>query len=203
MHKNLKLCVSAIQVLLVTATVVWYRLASSDQAFVGYAMPARDLVAMKLNWPLVVAWSPVVYLMERLSSNQNPSLTAIQIAGAIAFGLAIISSLAAFWYLVVVESQARKRGGSVVRFQSALGELAKIVFLFIGGVAAPIYAYVDGRALLVAYQDNPRFVGLAVDAFLGGVFLVTWGMILTMVAVHDLRLLARRTRRPSSPAVDG
>ena len=97
---------------------------------------------MKLNWPLVVMWWPVASLVERFTTNMNPSAT--HDIWVMVYVLAILFSVAIFWYFVIVEIEARKRGGSVVRFQNALGEVAKIVFLLVSGVAAPVYAYAWG-----------------------------------------------------------
>ena len=41
-------------------------------------------------------------------------------------------------------------------FQNPVGEVAKIVFLFIAGLAAAVYAYVDGRAQLLVYRRMCR-----------------------------------------------
>src|SRR5436190_2485998 len=142
-YKRLKILVPAIQVLLVIATVVWDRMRISDLAFDLYARPFQEIL-MKLNWPLVVMWWPVASLVERFTTNMNPSAT--HDIWVMVYVLAILFSVAIFWYFVIVEIEARKRGGSVVRFQNALGEVAKIVFLLVSGVAAPVYAYVDWRA---------------------------------------------------------
>ena len=109
------------------------------------------------------------------------------------FDLAIVSSVALFWYFVVIEAQMRSHGSSLIRSSKRILEVLKAGVLVAAGVGAVAYACWDGHRLLVLGQDNRSLYGSSMaDVIIGEPLLVIWAIILIKISVQDLTLAFRK-----------
>jgi hypothetical protein len=196
MYKNrcLRVLVPAIQVLLLIAAAAWHQVAWQRLAGPGlppqYAMAPLDIL-IKLNFPLLVLWSPVVLPLNfalstfHLNLPTGPTLVGLTVL----FDFLVLSSVAVFWYFVVAEAETRLvRGSSLIGSSSLIVELFKAVAFGGLGVASFVYAYWDGHRLLLLAQNNrsqPYGSNMA-DAIIGGLFLAIWGIVLIKISVMGL-----------------
>jgi len=167
----------------------------SDLEVAYIVTPER--LALKLNFPLAILGLPVIYASLAFSSG-GPSTGVL---GTVLFGiyvLVIVTSAAAFWYLVVVEVEMRKRKASCLRF---LGrrylEKLKAVVLILIGVSAAVFALWDGHGLIVRSRINSLYWSSLADALIGGFFLLGWAAALVTMGVQDIG----RASEPSSDPV--
>lgn len=163
---------------------------------VAYVITPEHLL-LKLNFPLVVLGLPVIYLT-RLPFSQASSPAGAP--GAVIFGvyvLAIVASTAAFWYLVVVEVEMRKRRSSCLRFSGGLMERLKATAMILIGVGAAISVLWDGYRQFVVLDQlirNHDFWSVfVVDTLIGGLFVIAWAAALITIGLQDItRVLGPR-----------
>lgn len=188
MFKRARILIPIAQTALFLASFIWYKFSAYYSSIYAYSQivePVRDIV-IKLNFPPLAVWVPLLLLADRIPQGN----TLIRWAGTIlvlALVLATLCSIPLFWYFVVVEVEARRQGRSRVRFQSRLGEAVRLLAFVLCGIGAFIYAYVNGSWLL-------RLDRSKADAFVGGFFLVAWGVLLLAAACQDLRIFIRKQR---------
>jgi hypothetical protein len=187
MNKALKIAIPAAQVLIASSIFVWYSLTKSVDVSTRYAYPARDIV-IKLNFPLAVLWSPILYAMERFSVNLNPASVVIRTSILILFVIAFAASTFLFWYFVVAELEMRSQGKSLIRFTNWFAEICKAVTLFVVGAGALAYAVVEAKRLL--HFDRSK-----TDAFIGGLFLLAWAFALITASIRDLVFFLQKESR--------
>jgi hypothetical protein len=160
----------------------------SDLA-IAYIVTPEHLV-LKLDFPLAILGMPIIYLTARAFPNPGPPTTALNLAIFGAFALAIVTSTAAFWYLVVVEVEMRKRKTSRLRFSGRLIERLKATVMILIGVGAAVYALWDGYqqlAVLDQLSRNHNFLSVfVVDTLIGGLFLIGWAAALITMGVQDI-----------------
>lgn len=157
---------------------------------VAYVNTPLHLV-LKLNFPLAILELPVIYFTGLAFSHISSSTGA---PGDVIFGvyaLAIVATTAAFWYLVVVEVEMRKRKTSCLRFSGRLLERLKAIVMILIGVGAAVYVLGDGFRHLVVLDQltrNHNFWSVfVVDVLIGGLFLVGWAAALITMGVQDIR----------------
>jgi hypothetical protein len=184
MNKRLKIAISAAQVLIAGSIFAWYSLTNSIDVSTPYAYPARDIV-IKLNFPLAVLWSPILYAMERFSGNLSPSSAVIRAGILILFVLAFVVSIFLFWFLVVSELEMRTQDKSMIRFTNWFAEITKVVALFLVGAVAIAYAILEAERLM-------RFDRSKTDALLGGLLLLAWAFALMTASIRDLMFLLHK-----------
>ncbi len=147
-----------------------------------------DLV-LKLNFPLVVLWLPIAYPMSAVSYHSPHASSPTGVILGV-WDLAILTSIAAFWYLVVVEVEMRKRKTSCLRFSGRLMERVKATVMILIGVGAAVYALWDGyRQLVVLDQINRMHLfwsSFVVDTLIGGLLLIGWAAALITIGVQDM-----------------
>lgn len=154
---------------------------------IAYVVTLLHLV-LKLNFPLAILGLPVIYASLAFSSGSSPTGA----LGAVIFGvyvLVIVTSTAAFWCLVVVEVEMRKRKASCLRFSGRLAEQLKATAMILIGVGAAVYALWDGHRLVVLDRVNRHNLFWSVvvaDALIGGLFLVGWAAALITIGVQDI-----------------
>lgn len=151
---------------------------------VAYVVTPLQL-ALKLNFPLVVLWLPVLYFI-RLTT---PDIGSPSGALTAAIDVAVVTSTAAFWYLVVVEVEMRKRKASCLRLSGRHMDRLKATVMILIGVGAAVYAFWDGYQLLVFDQVNRHYFfwsAVVADALIGGLFLFGWAAALITMGVQDI-----------------
>ncbi len=193
--KQMKFIVPTLQVLLLISAGLWQRIlenryAEHPETIVGYILTPKN-VLLKANFPLAVLWFPIFRALEWASSSSNPSLArgAAGVTALVVLDTAVFSSMALFWYFVVVEIEMRKRKASHIRFAGQHMERLKATVMMLFGLGAAVFAFHDGHRLVVLDQLNlHRFFWSSVvaDAFIGGLFLVAWGAAFIAMGVHDM-----------------
>lgn len=164
---------------------------------IAYVVTPEHLV-LKLNFPLAILGLPIIYASLAFSSGGS-STGAL---GPVLFGiyaLVIVTSTAAFWYLVVVEAEMRKRKASCLRFSGRHLERLKGTIMILMGVGAAVYALWDGHRLVVLDQVNRHglfWSAVVADALIGGIFLVGWAAALIKIGVQDIARTSEHTRGP-------
>ena len=206
LKKRLRVIVPTLQVLLLISAALWLNIFSKvyinrPEFIVGCAqLPIQILI--KLNLPLAVLWFPVVYAMNWASSSNDwnlPSGATGMVINAM-LDLAILSTVALFWYFVVVEIEKRRYGSSLIRLSNRTLEILKAVFLTAVGMGAIAVACWEVHRLLLLDQLYRRaiFWSSMVNVILGGLFLLTWASVLITVSVKDLKLVLRRNQKSPS-----
>jgi uncharacterized membrane protein YesL len=155
---------------------------------VAYVVTPEHLV-LKLNFPLAVVGLPLLYLTAGAFPNTGSSTRMLNAVISGAFVLATLTSTAAFWYLVVVEVEMRRRKSSYLRFSGRYLERLKAVVLILIGVGAAVYALWDGHRLVVFAQINRHhffWSSVVADALIGGLFLFGWAAALITMGVQDI-----------------
>jgi hypothetical protein len=194
MYRRLRLVVPLVQTLLVVGSFAWYKVAGSLYVL-SYVYVVRDIV-LKLNYPAFALWFPIVRLMDRFPGYFSPSHIATRVGGLLVIILAFLLSVALFWYLFLLELEMRRHGRSMIRFSSCLGEIAKAVLFVIVGIGALVYAYRGTKQLF----DPLRSKADVYDAYIGGLFLVAWGLAFIGVSIRDLTAFVRKKGSTRSPA---
>jgi len=144
-------------------------------------------LVLKLNFPLLVLWLPIAYPMSAVSYHSPHASSPTGVILTL-WNLTILTSLAAFWYLVVVEVEMRKRKASCLRFSGRLMERLKATVMILIGVGAAVYALWDGyRQLVVLDQINRLHLwrSFVVDTLTGGLLLIGWAAVLITIGVQD------------------
>lgn len=152
---------------------------------VAYIVTPVHLV-LKLNFPLAILGLPILYLTAGAFPNTSSPTGALNAVIFGAYVLAILTSTAMFWYLVVVETEMRKRKTSCLRFSGRHLEKIKAVILMLIGVGAAVYALWDGHGLIVRSRINSLYWSSLADALIGGLFLFGWAAALIMMGVQDI-----------------
>jgi hypothetical protein len=191
--RRLKVIVPTLQVLLLVSVAVWHHIIEkrfiNQPDFIAQYASTPIHILLKLNFPLLAVWSLVVFPLDYALSKsylnlpgETPSMVIVLV-----FDLALLASVAALWYFVVVEIQMRRYGNSLIRFSGRRAELLKIVILVVAGVGAIAYACWDGHRLLELGQLNRHalYWSSMVDAAVGGLFLAIWAVVLIWMAVQD------------------
>jgi hypothetical protein len=208
LKKRLRVIVPTLQVLLLISATLWLGIISKvyinqPEVIVGCAqLPIQIL--MKLNLPLSVLWFPVFYAMHCASASSSnygnlPSgATGMLIIAVI--NLAILSSVALFWYFVVVEIEKRRYGSSLIRLSNRTLEIVKAIVLMAAGMGAIAVACWEVHRLFLLDQlyRHAIYWSSMVNAILGGLFLLTWASVLITVSVKDLKLVLRRNQKSPS-----
>ena len=184
MYGRLRVAIPGLQVLLVVAVFVCRKFTHGYLISVRYVEPAWDLVVRKLNFPLVAFWAPLAYLAERFSGGTETIRPATRIAETILLGLALLLSVALFWYLAVVEVEKRRHGKGWSFGTSPFLKASKMSMLFVVGLAAFAYAFLDTRQLMLYGRSK-------IQVYTGGLLLLAWGVVLVGMAVADALALAR------------
>jgi hypothetical protein len=174
------------QLLIVVGTFAWYNLDKSDSGLV-YAYPAHDIV-IKVNFPIALVWSPILYFMERFPNYFNPTSVVMKTISLVFFVTAFGLSVVLFWYLLMAEVEMRLQNKSMIRFKSWLAEICKTVILFAVGIGAIVYAAFEANRLL-------HFDRSITDAIIGGVFLLGWGVLFIATSIRDVVFFLRKHRR--------
>jgi hypothetical protein len=191
--KRQRLFVPVIQVLLLISAAAWHNAVSHTgvQQDLGSHYASTPLyLTMKLNVPLLVIWAPFVYLANwALSSSYLgvPNHAMVVVLTGV-FDLAVLSSVALFWYFVVVEMEMRSRGDSLIRFNNRLLEGVKIVLCAFAAFGSLAYAYWDGHRLLFIGEPS---TSKTVDAIVGGALLLGWSIMIVNISSRDLVRLVR------------
>lgn len=198
--KRLKFVIPSLQVLLLVCAGLWQHIlgkyyATHPEVVVRYASTPLYIL-LKANFPLAVLWFPFFCALTKASSSPHLNLTSGP-AGVVllaAFDLAVISSVALFWYFVVAEIERRRHGASLLRFESRTLEILKVIVLVAVGLGAFGFACWEVHRLLLLGQLNQRslYWSSMVDAAVGGLFLVSWALLLIRVAIKDLIVLPRK-----------
>jgi len=195
---RLKYIVPTVQVLLLVAAGLWPHILGKycddrPEVIDGYAY-APIYILVKVNFPLAIAWFPIFSSLTWAYSQSYLRLTsgAEAVVRAV-LDLAIVSSVALFWYFVVVETEKRRRGASLIRFKSRALETLKGIVLIAAGVGALAYACWDGHRLFLLAQLNASSLYWIrmVYAVVGGLFLVMWAILLIKVGIKDLVAFVR------------
>jgi hypothetical protein len=184
-YRRLKFFVPILQVLLALGLFLWHKFPHSEFVNIRYVEPAWDIVIFKLNFPVVAFWSPIVYVMERWPEELAPSSTTMQISVAMALGLAMLSSIGFFWYLVIAELECRVHGRSMIRFANWFAETCKALILFTVGGSALAYAFFETKRLLLYDRSKA-------DMLVGGLFLAAWGVVLVSIPIVDAVVSLRK-----------
>jgi len=196
---KLRIVIPLLQVLILIFTfsldpILSKRYVTRSDLEVAYVVTPEHL-ALKLNFPLAVLGIPLLYV----SSGFLPTSSPTSVLGEVIFGvllLAVVASTAAFWYLVVVEAEMRKRAASCLRFSGRLVERLKATVTILIGVGAAVYALWDGHRLVVFDQINRHhffWSGVVVDAMIGGLFLLGWAAALITMGVQDIMRVSDST----------
>lgn len=189
MHRYLRIVVPAVQVSAVLCLLGWERLAHTERTLSFYVLPLRHTL-LNLNFPLVILWWPIIEFIEVLSGylaflSQQTGMLAIIAAGVTAVG--VISSVALFWYFVVVEIQMRSKGKSLVNSSNVALNFAKVSIFFLCGVGTFIHAYSETIRL---FQHGLAPYGLwPAEIVLGALLLTVWGTTFIGVSIADFRKL--------------
>jgi hypothetical protein len=152
---------------------------------VAYVVTPERLV-LKLNFPLTILGMPIIYLAAGAFPNPGPPTTALNIVIFGACVLAILTTAAMFWYLVVVEAEMRKRKSSCLRFSGRHLEKLKAAVLILIGLGASVYALWDGHDLIVRSRIHSLYWSSLADALIGGLFLLGWAAALVTMGVQDI-----------------
>lgn len=178
MNKRFTVIVPAIQVVIAMTAFVSDRFVYNENAHLLYVLPAKDIV-MKLNFPLVVVWAPLLLGADWLSRYLFPLSGILLAVVMILSGLIFASSIAAFWYFVVREIGARRHGRSIVTCSSHPKQLLMTGVWCVVGLSSLLYAYVDGRA-------HWYVRGRQGEEVVGAILLVMWGAGFIGISIHDL-----------------
>lgn len=173
------------------------RFTGRSDLVIAYIITPEHLV-LKLNFPLAILGLPIIYLTAGAFPNTGSPTGALNALIFGAYVLAIVTSTAAFWYLVVVEVEMRKRKASCLRFSGRYMERLKATVLILIGVAAAVYALWDGHQLVVLDQVNRHGLFWSVvvaDALIGGLFLFGWAAALIAMGVQDIVRVSATARR--------
>src|SRR5262249_782436 len=139
--------IPALQVILALSAAIWYGVAgnkypANQDVAISHGYVALTMV-MHVNFPLAVFWAPVFLFLEWASASSYINISngpAVMAIGSL-LGLAIVTSIASFSYLVVTEVELRSQGRSLIRFSSGTLEMVKAVVLAALGVSGMVYAY--------------------------------------------------------------
>jgi hypothetical protein len=187
-RRGLRVIVPLLQVLVLILAFTADPLVNRPDLRDAYAVTPLRIVTLKLNFPLMVLWLPISYPLSLASSPpSHPSSPTGVILGL--WDIAILTSTAAFWYLVVVEVEMRKRQASCLRFSSRYVERVKATVVILIGAGAAVYALWDGHRLVVLDQINRHHLfwsGVVADALIGGLLLVGWAAALITIGVQDI-----------------
>lgn len=176
MHKRLRIIVPAVQVLIVLAAFILPNLTHGNSQHLPDIFALQNLV-LKLNFPLVVIWSPVFYALDRLSPYLPPLHGVFFAMAVILVGSLLCSTVALLWYFVMTEIEMRRHGKSMLRPTGWFKKLLIAGLLFCFGVGTIIHAYFYAKSF---FYFRPS------QAVLGGFLLLAWGTTCARIAGHDL-----------------
>lgn len=189
--KSLRVIVPLLQVLILIFAfsldpLLSGRFALRSDLKVAYVVTPLNMV-LKLNYPLTVLLLPVIYIIAHaLEASRLTGALRVVILGGV--DIVIIASVVAFWYLVVVEVEMRRRKSSCLRFSGRQIERLKAVIKILMGAGAAGYALWDGRRLMELAQINRHslYWNSLIEALVGGLFLTGWAVVLITMGVQDL-----------------
>lgn len=184
MFRRLRFIVPVIQVIGVVVVFVLDRV--SDNALLLNALQVRSLL-LKVSYPLVFIWFVIGSVADSVPASWSPHQGFLFAVIKISVGAALVLSLAAFWYLVMVEIEMRMHGHSMLRFSGLANQCLLSAVIFVLGIVAIIYAYLNWS--------------LRLDRVLGTMILVAWGLALIGMATYDLIIVFRT--KPSRAATAG
>lgn len=188
MHMLWKRALPAAQLLIASSTFAWYSLEKSVDVSTAYAYPARDIV-IKLNFPIALLWSPILYFMERFSDYLNPSSVVMKTISLVFFLVLFGLSIVLFWYFLAAEVELRIQNRSMIRFRNWFAETCKALILFAMGTGAIAYAAFEADRLL--HFDRSK-----TDAVVGGAFLLAWGVLFITMSIRDITFFFRTRVQP-------
>ena len=176
----------------VIAIVVVYTLPKIVHSYATYLI--RDLVN-QVNFPVASVWYVIFRVADRLFG-ASAGGGAVFMIGVVATVCLVLSSVAGFWYFVVVEIQKRRRGDSALRFDTLTKQLPITALLITLAFAVFICAYLTA-------QHSADMSNLKIDKILGSLILSAWGAGLLWVAIGDIRKFLGNKARISSLAQQG
>jgi hypothetical protein len=198
--KRLKFIIPTVQVLLLVSAGLWQHILGKyypghPEVIVRYGSTPLYIL-LKASFPLAVLWLPFFCALTWASSIPQLNLTsgATGVVMLAVFDLAVVLSVALFWYFVVVEIERRRQGTTLIRFKSRMLETLKGIVLIAVGLGAFAYACWDSHRLLLVGQLNQRslYWSSMVDAIVGGLFLLIWALLLIKIGIKDL-LVTRKS----------
>ena len=208
--KRAKVIIPTLQVLLPVAFAFLHHILekyyiNQPDIIVGYA-DIPIYVLLMLNYPLAVLWSLPLYPLYWAFSAfdlTRPSGAPL-VAIAVVFDLAVLTSVAVFWYFVVVEIEKRKHGSSLIRFSSRTLETAKAIVLIGAGVGALVLACWEAHRLVPLDQQyrHVLYWSSMVNAIIGGLFLVIWAIVLIRISIRDLMVVFRKNETGDRPGLN-
>jgi hypothetical protein len=187
---RLRIIIPLLQVLILILTfsldpLLSKRYVTRSDLAVAYIVTPERLV-LKLNFPLAILGMPIVYLTARAFPNTGSPTGALHALIFGAYVLAILTSAAMFWYLVVVEVEMRKRNSSCLRFSGRHLEKLKAVVLILMGAGTVVFALWDSHGLIVRSRINSLYWSSLADTLIGGLFLLGWAAALITIGVQDI-----------------
>lgn len=183
MWKQLKIVISSIQAVIAITVFAIPKLTHSTHIVMD-ALSLQKLV-VKLNFPLVIVWSPVLYAADRTSGSFAWLSGSLFIAVSLLIGAVFASSVAAFWYFLVSEIEMRTRGESMLRVNNWPAELAVATVLLCFGAGTGFYAYGSIKSLIYVRPF---------EAIVGGSFLIIWAAIFIAACVSDVASITSKRR---------
>ncbi len=147
----------------------------NQKIYQTYVLPCESIIRA-LNFPLVLAWAPVLFIFDHLS-HYLPSANGIWFAlGVVVLGATLVSSVAFFWYIVVREIESNKNGEIPFRFAGWPSRFLATAILFSAGIGTLWYAYINqqlqwlvhlgGTVMGVALVIIPEFILLMLGIIL-------------------------------------
>lgn len=197
MYKRLRIIVPAAQLLLIVAL---FGLKSVFYVKGYYEINNLLRVLIQtLNYPVWAVFIPIVVQADKWLRPLPEWL-----GKGLAFALAALIpvAIALLWYLVVTEIEMRRHGKSILRFSGWWKELLAVTMLFLFGAGAFIKAYRIGSTIVHRRIPDIRLL-LAIarwDEILGMLILTAWGIVLTGVAIQDLRIFFKNRGHGAPPA---
>jgi hypothetical protein len=189
-HRLLKLTVSISQAVVVVAAFAFAKYCHDDRMYVFYVNPFLHVVT-KMNYPLLIVLSPILDTLNWLGRFLPTPTGGFRSSIAIVAAVLLTSTVALFWYFVLSEIEMRRHGKSMLRFRRRPVEVAALAVLFISGIGAIRYAWTDGLLLVHIH-------GSKIEAFVGGLVLLIWGILLIGISIFDLLLYLRPGAHPAS-----
>jgi hypothetical protein len=162
------------------------KLVLGDREFEIDVSAFQELIR-KLNFPLEVAWSPVLYAADRFGGRSGAGGESLFVAEVMIAAILFLASVAAFWYFVTVEIEMRTQGHSMLMFSTLPKQLSVSGVMLLFGLLA-VWEMFSGKfaSLGLLNMDSYRIAR--------GLILFAWGVILIGCACWDLKtFFARRT----------
>ncbi len=145
----------------------------------------RDVVT-KMNFPVLVVLSPLLYLLDRISRNFPPATGVYFIVVAVIGGVVLMAVIGGFWYLVILEIDLRRHGQSFIRFNNRIAQIVTVVIMLCLGLGSIVYSYIYLRGVV---YFRPA------QAVLGAICLLAWGLFFLRLSLTDARYVFGTSRK--------